>query len=49
MEILKYVLIGVYIYSLFSIIIVAMMQSKDDGWNGWSNDRFFFKQFLWKK
>ncbi len=31
MEILKYLLIGVYIIVCFALIIVAMMQSKDDG------------------
>ena len=30
MEILKYILMGIYVIVCFALIIVAMMQSKDD-------------------
>lgn len=30
MEVLKYILVGVYIIVCFALIIVAMLQSKDD-------------------
>ena len=31
MEILKYLLIGIYVIVCLALIVVAMMQSKDDG------------------
>lgn len=48
MEILKYVLIGVYVIVCFALIIVAMMQSKDDGgmsgaMTGSSSNNFYEK------
>ena len=48
MEILKYVLIGVYVIVCLALIIVAMMQSKDDGGmsgaiTGSSTNNFFEK------
>ncbi len=48
MEILKYVLIGVYVIVCLALIIVAMMQSKDDGgmsgaMTGSSSNNFYEK------
>ena len=48
MEILKYVLIGVYVIVCFALITVAMMQSKDDGgmsgaMTGSSSNNFYEK------
>lgn len=34
MEVLKYILIGVYVIVCFALIVIAMMQSKDDGGMG---------------
>lgn len=31
MEVLKYILMGIYVIVCFALIIVAMMQSKEDG------------------
>ena len=48
MEILKYILIGVYIIVCFALIIIAMMQSKDDAgmsgaMTGSSSNNFYEK------
>lgn len=48
MEVLKYIVIGVYIVVCLALIIVAMMQSKDDAgmsgaMNGSSSNNFYEK------
>lgn len=48
MEILKYILIGIYVIVCLALIVVAMMQSKDDGgmsgaMTGSSSNNFYEK------
>lgn len=48
MEVLKYIVIGVYVIVCFALIIVAMMQSKDDAgmsgaMTGSSSNNFYEK------
>ena len=48
MEVLKYILLGVYVIVCFALIVVAMMQSKDDAgmsgaMTGSSSNNFYEK------